>query len=88
MASGQTHGGKGSTARPVDKDKFNSNFDKIFNKEFKKFVKNQEKRSEKKLKRMFNLKRTGIRLPNITRAFLFLGSVVVLYYVFVSLSGV
>lgn len=51
MASGQTHGGKGSTARPVDKDKFNSNFDKIFNKEFKKFVKNQEKRSEEETKK-------------------------------------
>lgn len=27
------HGGKGSKQRPVDKEKFDSNWDKIFNKE-------------------------------------------------------
>lgn len=43
---------------------------------------------KKKLKRVFNFKRTGVRLPKITRAFLFLGSIVVLHYVYVSLSGV
>ena len=51
MATGQTHGGKGSTARPVNKDKFNSNFDKIFNKEFKKLVEEQEKKHEKETKK-------------------------------------
>ena len=34
MATGQTHGGKGSSARPVDKKKFDSNFDAIFKKTF------------------------------------------------------
>ena len=29
---GRTHGGKGSTARPTDTQKFNDNFDRIFGK--------------------------------------------------------
>lgn len=29
---GRTHGGKGSTARPTDTEKFNDNFDRIFGK--------------------------------------------------------
>lgn len=29
---GQTHGGKGSTSRAVDKNKFDENFDRIFGK--------------------------------------------------------
>ena len=30
------HGGKGSSVKPYDKDKFNENFDKIFGKKKKK----------------------------------------------------
>ena len=32
MAAGQTHGGKGSTARPTDKKKYEDNYDRIFDK--------------------------------------------------------
>ena len=32
MATGQTHGGKGSTVRPTDKKKFENNYDAIFGK--------------------------------------------------------
>ena len=32
------HGGKGSTPRQVDKDKYNANWDKIFNSKDKKEV--------------------------------------------------
>jgi hypothetical protein len=43
---------------------------------------------KKKLKRMFNLKRTGVRLPKITRATLVLGSLVIMYYTLTVLTGV
>jgi hypothetical protein len=33
MATGQTHGGKGSTTRPTDKKKYEDNWDAIFGKE-------------------------------------------------------
>ena len=33
MATGQTHGGKGSTPRPTDKKKYEDNWDAIFGKE-------------------------------------------------------
>ena len=32
MATGQTHGGKGSAARPTDKKKYEDNYDAIFGK--------------------------------------------------------
>jgi len=32
MATGQTHGGKGSTTRPTDKKKYEDNYDAIFGK--------------------------------------------------------
>ena len=32
MAAGQTHGGKGSAARPTDKKKYEDNYDRIFDK--------------------------------------------------------
>ena len=32
MATGQTHGGKGSTTRPTDKKKYEDNWDAIFGK--------------------------------------------------------
>ena len=32
MATGQTHGGKGSAARPTDKKKYEDNYDRIFDK--------------------------------------------------------
>jgi hypothetical protein len=32
MSNGQTHGGKGSTARPTDKKKYEDNYDRIFDK--------------------------------------------------------
>ena len=32
MATGQTHGGKGSAARPTDKKKYEDNYDRIFGK--------------------------------------------------------
>ncbi len=32
MATGQTHGGKGSTTRPTDKKKYEDNYDRIFGK--------------------------------------------------------
>jgi hypothetical protein len=32
MATGQTHGGKGSTTRPTDKKKYEDNWDTIFGK--------------------------------------------------------
>lgn len=35
MATGQTHGGKGSTTRPTDKTKFAENYDAIFGKKKK-----------------------------------------------------
>ena len=49
MATGQTHGGKGSASRPVDKERFNNNFDAIFNKTFKehKDYKDEPKKPEK-----------------------------------------
>ena len=40
MATGQTHGGKGSTTRPTDKTKFAENYDAIFGK------KNKEKKQD------------------------------------------
>ena len=40
------HGGKGSKPRPTDKDKFNSNWDKIFKKPEKKPKKVVDIRSE------------------------------------------
>ena len=43
MATGQTHGGKGSTSRSVDKEKFNSNFDAIFKKAVKELKDEKEK---------------------------------------------
>ena len=36
MATGQTHGGKGSAVRPTDKKKFENNYDAIFGKKKKK----------------------------------------------------
>ena len=36
MATGQTHGGKGSAVRPTDKKKFENNYDAIFGKQKKK----------------------------------------------------
>ena len=36
MATGQTHGGKGSTTRPTDKKKYEDNWDAIFGKEHNK----------------------------------------------------
>ena len=44
MATGQTHGGKGSTTRPTDKTKFSENFDAIFGK------KNKDKQDKDKKK--------------------------------------
>ncbi|MDB0009174.1 hypothetical protein N9E37_03455 [Luminiphilus sp.] len=35
MATGQTHGGKGSTTRPTDKKKYEDNWDAIFGKKTK-----------------------------------------------------
>ena len=35
MSSGQTHGGKGSTTRPTDKQKYADNYDLIFGKKKK-----------------------------------------------------
>ena len=32
MATGQTHGGKGSATRPTDKKKYEDNYDAIFGK--------------------------------------------------------
>ena len=32
MTTGQTHGGKGSTTRPTDKEKYEANYDRIFGK--------------------------------------------------------
>ena len=32
MATGQTHGGKGSATRPTDKKKYEDNYDRIFDK--------------------------------------------------------
>lgn len=43
---------------------------------------------KKKLKRIFDMKRMPKRFPKISRTFLILGSIVVLHYVYVSLSGV
>lgn len=44
MATGQTHGGKGSTTRPTDKKKYEDNWDAIFGKkkEDKKMLKEEE----------------------------------------------
>jgi len=36
MATGQTHGGKGSAARPTDKKKYEDNYDAIFSKKIEK----------------------------------------------------
>ena len=36
MATGQTHGGKGSATRPTDKKKYEDNYDAIFGKKKKK----------------------------------------------------
>ena len=44
MATGQTHGGKGSAVRPTDKKKFESNYDAIFGK------KNKDKQEKEKKK--------------------------------------
>lgn len=46
MATGQTHGGKGSAGRPVDKEKFDNNFDAIFRKAVKE-LKGDPKKPEK-----------------------------------------
>jgi len=35
MATGQTHGGKGSATRPTDKKKYEDNYDAIFGKKKK-----------------------------------------------------
>ena len=42
MATGQTHGGKGSTTRPTDKTKFAENYDAIFGKKNKEKEKKQD----------------------------------------------
>ena len=34
MATGQTHGGKGSSTRPTDKKKYEDNYDAIFGKKY------------------------------------------------------
>lgn len=39
---GQTHGGKGSSQRKVDKEKYASNFDAIFGKKDKKKKENKK----------------------------------------------
>lgn len=49
MATGETHGGKGSTARPVNKSKFDQNFDAIFRKKFNEMM--EEKKNESKTKK-------------------------------------
>jgi len=36
MATGQTHGGKGSSTRPTDKKKYEDNYDAIFSKKIEK----------------------------------------------------
>ncbi len=43
MATGQTHGGKGSTTRPTDKTKFSENYDAIFGKKKTKQDKDKKK---------------------------------------------
>jgi len=44
MATGQTHGGKGSSTRPTDKKKYEDNYDAIFGK------KNKDKKMPDSLK--------------------------------------
>ena len=46
MATGQTHGGKGSAVRPTDKKKFENNYDAIFGKK----KKNKDKQDKDKKK--------------------------------------
>ncbi len=46
MATGQTHGGKGSTTRPTDKKKYEDNWDAIFGK--KKDKQDKDKKSDEK----------------------------------------
>ena len=45
MASGQTHGGKGSATRPTDKKKYEDNWDAIFGKK-KKDKQDKDKKSD------------------------------------------
>jgi len=49
MATGQTHGGKGSSTRPTDKKKYEDNYDAIFGK---------KKKKEEKLEILSNKMRT------------------------------
>ena len=44
MATGQTHGGKGSAVRPTDKKKFENNFDAIFGKKKDKDKQDKDKK--------------------------------------------
>jgi|TARA_R110001632_G_scaffold96344_1_gene202648 hypothetical protein len=44
MATGQTHGGKGSTTRPTDKKKYEDNYDAIFGKKNKDKPKSKDKK--------------------------------------------
>ena len=44
MATGQTHGGKGSATRPKDKKKYEDNYDAIFGKKNKDKPKSKDKK--------------------------------------------
>ena len=44
MATGQTHGGKGSATRPTDKKKYEDNYDAIFGKKNKDKTKSKDKK--------------------------------------------
>ena len=50
MATGQTHGGKGSATRPTDKKKYEDNWDAIFGREEpcgSEFLQREKKKKEK-----------------------------------------